>query len=285
MTEGKIAARAAEGRPKRVGKPAGAGRDQGLSAAHADIPDRQFITALARGLDILDCFSAARSSLGVTDIAAIVDLPQPTVWRLCHTMTTLGYLKINEQGRLQPALAALRLGYTVFSGLSVPELARPHLQQLADRVGGAAGIAVPDGTDMRFVERCESDSQLLMNLRVGSLVPMAISALGWAYLAGLPDGDRHSAASGVAQDHEAWRGAEKSFRRALKPFAQDGFILNCGVFHPGYNTAAAPVMGPGGRPLFAINCGGAASVLSVDRLRTEVGPKLRALAKLLEAVV
>ncbi|WP_158742280.1 IclR family transcriptional regulator [Acidisphaera sp. L21] len=242
--------------------------------------DRQFVAALARGLDILDCFDASGCSLSVSEIAMLLGLPQPTVWRLCHTMLSLGYLTATEGGRVQPALAVLRLGYATLSELPVPELARPYLQELADRFNGAAGMAVRDGLDMRFVQRCESDSQLVLNLRIGSRVPIVTSAMGWAYLAGLPAAARIA----VAQPPEVWQLAEPVFRRALEGFVAEGFIINPGVLHPGYNTAAVPVMGADGLPRFTLNCGGAASVLSLVQLRTDVGPKLRTLAGLIAAV-
>ncbi len=56
------------------------------------------------------------------------------------------------------------------------------------------------------------------------------------------------------------------------------------MLHPGYNTAAVPVMGPDGQPRFVLNCGASASVLSVAQLRAEVGPELRRLAGLIAAV-
>lgn len=243
------------------------------------VPDRQFVTALARGLKILGCFHPARPSLTVTEIAAELGLPQPTAWRLCQTMLSLGYLTANHAGRLRPALAVLRLGYATLSELPLAELARPYLQDLANTAGGAAGMAIRDGHDMRFVQRCESPSQLVLNLRIGSCVPVATSAMGWAYLAGLPEAE-WDAASGSPV---AWAAAKPAFRAALGEFMTEGFIINPGVLHPGYTTVAVPVMGNDGRPALTLNCGAAASVLSVDKLRSEVGPRLRVLAALIAA--
>lgn len=215
----------------------------------------------------------------------MLGLPQPTVWRLCRTMTKLGYLAGDGDDRLRPALPALRLGYTVLSDMNVAELARPHLQDLADELGGAAGLAVRDGADMRFVQRCESDSQLLMSLRIGSRVPVATSALGWAYLAGLPSDEREAVIEDVKPDRRVWKATEAPFRRGLKEYGRKGFILNDGVFHPGYNTVAVPVLGPDRRPAFALNCGGAVSAAPLAQLRTQIGPRLRSLADLLESII
>ena len=57
-----------------------------------DAPDRQFVVALSRGLDVLRCFRASDPMLGNQEIAARTGLPKPTVSRLTHTLTRLGYL-------------------------------------------------------------------------------------------------------------------------------------------------------------------------------------------------
>lgn len=247
--------------------------------------DRQFVTALARGLDILACFDAGRPLLGGTEIAGLLGLPQPTVWRLCRTMTKLGYLVSDSDDRLRPALPSLRLGYTALSDMTVGELARPHLQELADELGGAAGLAVRDGTDMRLIERCESDSQLLMSLRVGSRVPIATSALGWAYLAGLTGPERESVLAEVKPDREVWRRAAPAFASEMATFGTKGFVLNERVFHPGYVTVAVPVAGPGGQPAFALNCGGSVSAVDPTALVEDIAPRLRQLGLLLASIV
>jgi len=280
----KVAARSGSGDAKRPSP--SPRRSNGQDALTADdAKDRQFVTALARGLQILGCFSSAHPELSGTEIAAMLGLPQPTVWRLCRTMTKLGYLAADGEDRLRPALPALRLGYTLLSNMTIGELARPHLQELAERVDGAAGLAIRDGSDMRFIERCESDSQLLMSLRVGSRVPIATSAMGWAYLAGLPHDEREAVIEDVKPIQQIWKKAEAPLRSALESFERDGFILNDGVLHPGYVTVAAPVIGSNGLPALAVNCGAAISAVKPGMLKTKIGPHLLALASLLESVV
>jgi DNA-binding IclR family transcriptional regulator len=169
--------------------------------------------------------------------------------------------------------------------MTIGELARPHLQELAEEIGGAAGLAVRDGSEMRFVERCESDSRLLMSLRIGSRVPIATSALGWAYLAGLPHDQREALIKDVKPNQQTWKNAEAPLRSALKAFERDGFIMNEGVHHPGYVSVAAPVIGRNGLPVFTVNCGAAISAVKPGTLKAKIGPHLRALTVLLESVV
>lgn len=256
-----------------------------VSARHGGGQDRQFVAALARGLDILGCFSDARPSLTVTEIANLLDIPQPTVWRLCYTLIKLGYLTTDSDDRLRPALAVLRLGYMVLSETKAAELARPYLQELADRFSGASGIAVCEDGGMRLVLRCEGSSELVLNLRTGSRVSLTTSSLGWGYLAELSPEERQVALGNEEATCRSWKAVESAFLEACEGYRQHGFIVNAGIFHPGYNTAAVPVRGADGRPAYVLNCGGESSLLPMAVLENEVGPRLRELAGMLEDVV
>ena len=97
--------------------------------------DRQFVTALARGLAILRAFESSSELLGNIDIARRTGLPKATVSRLTHTLTRLGYLSClgqREQYRLGASLMAL--GMAFFRANSFPQIVRPFLQNLADEV-------------------------------------------------------------------------------------------------------------------------------------------------------
>lgn len=268
------AASPSEDTPKKRGRP---------SAKVAPPKDRQFVTALARGLQILSCFSATRPELNGSEIAKLTGLPQPTVWRLCHTMLEMGMLISTAGDNLRPGLPVLRLGHSALAGLSTIELAGPQMQELADRYGAATGLATREGNTMVFVARFEGNNQLLMNLRRGSVIPMASSAMGWAYLAGLSPTDRNALVAELqAEDKRGWAAIRKPFTAAMAEYASSGFILNEGIFHAGYNTVAVPVFSPDGQVAYALNCGSAAITLSSTVLRKEIGPKLVALARMLE---
>src|ERR1051326_5132964 len=73
--------------------------------------DRQFVTALARGLDILRAFHAGEGMLGNQEIAHRTGLPKPTVARLTHTLTELGYLNyIRRFRKYELGASVLALG-------------------------------------------------------------------------------------------------------------------------------------------------------------------------------
>src|SRR6476660_9102925 len=82
--------------------------------------DRKFITALARGLEVLRVFTPTEGLLGNGEIAERTGLPKPTVSRLTYTLTKLGYLShVERLAKYQLAPAALSLGYTALANIRI----------------------------------------------------------------------------------------------------------------------------------------------------------------------
>nr|WP_255435511.1 IclR family transcriptional regulator [Paracoccus sp. S1E-3] len=237
---------------------------------------------MARGFQILQCFTETRRELTVSQLAKLTGLPQPTVWRLCHTMLELGMLQIDPTDRLRPGLAVLQLGFAALAGDGFITMARPHMQALADEFGAACGLGIRSGAYMVFVERCESENQLLLNLRTGSRIPILTSAFGWAYIAGHPEPERGQLMAEMQKlDPATYRQWEKGLAAAIAEYESRGFVINAGVFHKAYNTAAVPLRAADGTIPYVLNCGSAAATLPEAVLRERVAPRLSELARLL----
>ena len=101
--------------------------------------DPLFVTALARGMSVLRCFNQATPELGTAEIGRLLHLPQPTVWRLCHTLLKEGYLT-QAGSKLRPAIPLLGLGYAAIAAQPIAELARADMQRIATRHQGAVSI-------------------------------------------------------------------------------------------------------------------------------------------------
>ncbi|WP_404300556.1 IclR family transcriptional regulator [Alicycliphilus denitrificans] len=252
----------------------------------ASEPDRQFVTALARGLEILRCFDAERRMLGTTEIAHLTGLAQPTVWRLCHTLQKTGFLNaVPGKEKLQLGVAAIALGGAALAGQEALEVIRPLLQSLADRYQAAVALGRRDGDSIVYLLRCQGNSPLLMNLRVGSRIPLFHSAIGWAYLACCAPEERSGL---LAQASASGKGGadaaeQQAMAKALALYPARGF-----VFHerPQYqiNTVAATIELPVGER-YVVSCGGPASLLPQALMLDEVGPLLAQLARELQPIL
>ena len=73
--------------------------------------DRQFATTLARGLQLLRCFTPEEPVQGNRELSRRLQLPAATVSRLTYTLMALGYLAQDEhKGKYRLGSAVLSLG-------------------------------------------------------------------------------------------------------------------------------------------------------------------------------
>jgi DNA-binding IclR family transcriptional regulator len=241
--------------------------------------DRQFVAALSRGLQILRCFSHEQPELTVSEIARRTKLPQPTVWRLCHTLRESGYLApAGTDGKVTLGIPVLALGYAVLCRQEVARLALPYMQSLTERLRLGTSLAVRDGLDMVYLQRTHGDF-IYMNDPVGARRPVATAPTGWACLAAYDEGERTEVLKALKRDDsKGWRATERNISRALEEYASNGFILSLGVMHEHFNAVAVPIRSVHGGRVFGLSASGLASIWTRDKL-IPIGQKLIALAK------
>lgn len=257
-------------------------------SADADAGDRQFVTALARGLEILRCFSARRPELGTTEIAQLTGLPQPTVWRLCYTLIKAGYLAPSPtRDKLRIGVGVLSLGYEAIGAIDIGDLAQREMQIVADEFHAAVSLATPDRLDMVIVKRAQSNSRLVVNLHVGSRLPIAASSSGWAYLAVMSAPQRaqllHRLEAHYGQ--REWSARWRKARAAIENFHKTGYVLSDGAYDPEINAVAIPVQPEDGSQIFTLVCGAPASMVPVKTFRAEIAPRLIRVGEIIRAAL
>jgi len=241
--------------------------------------DRQFVTALARGLQILRCFTRAQPALRVSELARMTGLPQPTVWRLCYTLVQEGYLVHVDGGeRLRPNYPVLALGYAAIAGAPVAELARPEMEELADRYQGAISLGVRDGMHIIYLARSQRSDILIRDADVGSRVPLISAPVAWGYIAGLDADGRESIMDELARLHDdRWPMLEPGLRQALADYEKTGYVLSKGVMHEQINAVAVPVFAQDGALAMSLSYGGLAPLFPDERLAARLRPAIKSM--------
>ena len=155
--------------------------------------DRQFVTALARGLSILRCFNRPNVELTVSEIARNVGLSQPTAWRLCYTLLESGFLvRAPSGGALRIGAPAITLGYAATHGMDEAAVARPYMQRVLDETGGTTTLSLRQGPSMIAMEQINGDF-LVRSQPIGWRAPLDTVSSGLAVLATLPHAARSAA--------------------------------------------------------------------------------------------
>jgi len=145
------------------------------------------VGTLARGLDVLELFGAARPELSQKEISEALSLPMPTVHRLTALLTERGWLDRDPATRrLRLGLELARIVPALLAGLRLPELARPHLMALTASVQETVNVAILQGDEVVYLLSESGDRLLTSQASVGMRLPAHCTALGKCLLAQLP---------------------------------------------------------------------------------------------------
>ena len=247
--------------------------------------DRQFVNSLARGLEILRAFRAGDGVLGNQEIAQRTGLPKPTVSRLTHTLTKLGYLTYSERlGKYQLGTPVLSIGYALLANLDIRQMSRPFMQELASYANASVALGGRDRLNMVYIEHCRGSETVTLRLDVGSHIPIATTSMGRAFLSALPEAERDYLLDAIKQHAgEDWPTLKKQIERAQRDIEERGCCFSIGEWQSDVNGAGVPVKSPDGSTVMAFNCGGPSFVITRDMLENDLGPRLVNMVRGVEA--
>lgn len=243
--------------------------------------DRQFVSALARGLRVMHVFSSGHETLSNRTLADRTGLSKPTISRLTYTLSRLGYLSHDrETGRYRLGPGALSLGYASLSNLDVRQIARPLMQELAEYAGAGVSLCARDGLSMIYLEMRRSPDAVGLGLDIGDRVPLAVTSVGRAYLAALSDEARAPILEEIQRsDPAAWPKVRRGIENAIDSFRRRGFCTSIGDWLREIHSTGVPLETQTPYGMLALNIGGLASSLPVAKIEKDLGPRLVALAR------
>lgn len=238
--------------------------------------DRHFVTALARGLDVLACFRGFDARLGNAELAQRCGLPKSTVSRLTHTLTELGYLRLEpDAGKYRLGSSALALAPTGREGADVLAVARPHMQRLADLSQGVASLILRDRGRMLIFENCQAESYLTLRVAVGTRISGLTTAAGRAYLQALPAADAHQALAAFrVGDALPEAEAQAVLARSREEVQRIGCTTSFGEWLPDINSIAAAFHPGRALPPMTLSCSGPNALVPPRHLLDVVRPVL-----------
>jgi IclR family pca regulon transcriptional regulator len=146
---------------------------------------RDFVQSLGRGLTIIQAFDADHPSLSYSDVARRTGLTRAAVRRFLLTFVELGFMRVDD-GRFSLRPKVLSLGYAYLSSLSLPDIARPHLRDLANRTSESASLTVLDDDSIVYVAQVTAARPMAVRIDVGTRFPAYATATGRVLLASAP---------------------------------------------------------------------------------------------------
>jgi IclR family pca regulon transcriptional regulator len=242
-------------------------------AGRGESPD--FVEALARGLDVLQCFSSERPRMTLSEVAVIAGLARPTARRLLLTLEELGFVTVRS-GQFSLTPRVLSLGMAFVASLGLWEVGRPHLERLVAQTGESSSMSQLDGSDIVYVARVAVPKLIALRVEIGTRFPAAYTSQGKVLLAAL---DSRARAEVLAQPSRS--GLPRFLPREPRQFARElsevrtrGWALADEELAPGIRSIAAPVRDGDGSVRAAMNVTVHAAETSVATLVDQYLPLL-----------
>jgi IclR family pca regulon transcriptional regulator len=238
-------------------------------------PSRDFIEALARGLDVIRAFQPRQPVMSLAMVASAAGLARPTARRILLTLEQLGYVRAVERGfELTPRVLDLGMCYVLSRNLW--DVARPHMEALVARTHESSSIAQLDGSDIVYVARVAVPKIITLAVTIGTRFPAMQTSLGKVLLAALAPAEAERvlgepSRSGITP---RWQPGRAERAEELRVVRARGWSLTDEQLAPGIRSVAAPLRDGAGRTIAAMNVTVHAAETPVELLTGEYLPWL-----------
>lgn len=240
---------------------------------------KDFITSIARCMDVIKTFDAENMEQTPADIAAKTGLTRATARRILLTLNALGYVASDGKWfRLSPRI--LDLSFSYFTSMQVDNVLQPIINTASKKVGETCVISVIDGPDVISVVHSLFDRYAQVTFNPGTHIPIYASAAGKVMLAFLSD-EEIEKYLGEVKFRKFTRhtiSSKSALKKELVNIKEAGYASVNGELEEGLYTVAAPVFNDSNIPIAAVSFGGNIARINEDNVKKKYLPELEKVA-------
>lgn len=221
------------------------------------------IQSLARGLRILDILGTTDDSVGITELAAQLEMDKSSVSRMMQTLATYGYAEQDpgtRRYRLGPQVVSL--GQALLRRMPLRDQANPFLHRLVEITGECAHLGILAQGQVLYIDQVESPATLRVNTGIGTLAPLHSTALGKCLLAfgDVPvPGTLEAFTARTITDH-------RTLEAHLSQTRRQGYAVDDEEYSYGVRCVAVPVYDYRSYVVGAVGISGPAGRIGLERL-------------------
>lgn len=176
------------------------------------------MSALLRGLDILELLAGAEQPLPLGVVAERLGLPKSATHRLMADLAAAGFVRQEQSGEAYGlTLKLASLGVQFLAASRLEQICQPVLEDLAQQSGELVRLACAEQDGLYWVARAQgAPAGLRYDPEHGTRVHLHVTAVGKAWLATLPAEE----AVALAQRQPGFGDTRRFGPRALSSVAQ-----------------------------------------------------------------
>lgn len=258
------------------------GGEAGAEGAQAR--DSDFVQSLDRGLAVIRAFGPDRERLSLSEVARATGLTRAAARRFLLTLVKLGYVR-NDGREFSLRPRVLELGYAYLSGLALPEVAMPHLEELSATLHESSSVSVLDGQAIVYIARVPTKRIMTIAISVGTRFPAFATSMGRVLMAGMSDEELDAfVADANLEAYTRYTVTDPGeLKRIVREVGEQGYAIIDQELEEGLRALAAPIRDAAGAVVAAVNVSAHASRVTPDDMRAELLPGLLEAARQIEA--
>jgi IclR family pca regulon transcriptional regulator len=247
--------------------------------------DREFVTALARGLTVIQSFDRDHPDLTLSQVAAKTGLSAATARRFLWTLRELGYVGIDEKRFfLKPKVVSLGSAY--LDAGRVEEVVLPFLREIVAETGESSSLGILENHEVLYVANFSSRRRVRLTAGVGARFPAYAVSIGRVLLAALEPHEIDAYFSQVKPTKltPATVTQRAALKRLLNQTKADGYSAVIDDLEEGLGAVAVPVR-LHGRVIAGLNCSAFAPRATDEEIIAKRLPVLKRVASALEDAI
>ncbi|WP_348815249.1 helix-turn-helix domain-containing protein [Halomonas sp. H10-59] len=249
--------------------------------------DRDFVTALASGLDVILAFDEAHPRMTLSEVATRTGMNRARARRFLLTLHALGYVR-KDHRHFELAPRVLKLGYAFLSANNYQHLIQQVLEDITTESGESSSLGVLDGDEVTYVARSASRQRLMaITLSVGTRLPAAYTSMGRMLLAQKTDDELDAFIERTTLERFTDKTItdKAELKRAILQARQQGYAIVDQELDSGLRSLAVPAFDANGELIGAINISTNAARIDHVTLLERYLPLLQAKARQIRANV
>jgi DNA-binding IclR family transcriptional regulator len=221
-------------------------------------PPQRGIQSIAIGWRVLDCLASAPKAIPLKDIAERTAMPASKVRFYLVSFLQLGLVVQDPvSGHYGLGPHAIKLGLAALEQMDVIAAARREVHVIADTLGFTTFLAVWGNHGPSIVYRVDGQNRTVLEVRVGTVLPLLNSALGRLFLALMPRATTNELLTKErAQSPRSRAYTAVDVERLVKQVRADRVASASGTLLAGFTAVACAVVDRSGLPVAAISVTG-----------------------------
>lgn len=212
------------------------------------------VQSVARAAQIINCFRTARE-LGISEIAAEMDLNKSTVFGLVNTLVRYGYLEQTENKKYRLGITLFELGNLVLARIDIREETKKACAFLVQKYPATIHIATHSAGEVIYLDKIERGDSLISASNIGRRAPMYCTGVGKALLAHLPESylKEYVLKGPLKKFTLNTISSKRELMKELERVHAAGYAMDREEIEQGLTCIAAPILQHDGEPVLAVS--------------------------------